>query len=165
MRYEGYGPGGVAIIVEALTDNRNRTASDVRAAFTKAGGNLGESNSVSFLFDRLGQIVYPAAAASPDAMFEAAVEAGADDVESGEDEHVVSCAADALNAVRDALEQRFGPPAAAKLAWRPKTLTPVEGETAEALFKLLETLEDSDDVQNVFANFEVAEDVMARLSA
>jgi YebC/PmpR family DNA-binding regulatory protein len=165
VRYEGYGPGGVAIIVEALTDNRNRTASDVRAAFTKAGGSLGESNSVSFLFDRLGQVTYPAATATADAMFEAAVEAGADDVESGADEHVVSCAADALNSVRDALEARFGPPAAAKLVWRPKTVTPVEGDTAETLFKLLETLEDSDDVQTLFSNFEMSDDVMIRLSA
>jgi YebC/PmpR family DNA-binding regulatory protein len=165
VRYEGYGPGGIAVIVEALTDNRNRTASDVRAAFAKAGGNLGESNSVSFLFDRLGQVTYPADVALPDAMFEAAVEGGADDVESGEEEHVVTCAPDALNEVRDALEQRFGAPASARLAWKPKTLTPVDGEAADALFKLLETLEDSDDVQNVFANFEVADDVMARLSA
>jgi len=165
VRYEGYGPGGVALIVEALTDNRNRTASDVRAALTKAGGSLGETNSVSFLFDRRGQVSYPAAAASGEAMFEAAVEAGADDVESGEEEHLVLCAPEALNAVRDALEGRFGPAAAARLVWRPKTLTPVGDETAEALFKLLETLEDSDDVQNVFANFEVSEDVMARLSA
>jgi YebC/PmpR family DNA-binding regulatory protein len=164
VRYEGYGPGGIAIIVEALTDNRNRTASDIRAAFTKAGGHLGESNSVSFMFDRLGQITYAAAAASGEAMFEAAVEAGADNVESGE-EHVVTCAPEALNAVRDALERRFGPPASARLVWKPKTLSPVEGEAAEALFKLLEALEDNDDVQNVFANFEVADDVMARLSA
>ena len=165
VRYEGYGPGGVAIIVEALTDNRNRTASDVRTAFTKAGGSLGESNSVSFLFDRLGQIIYPAKVASADAMFEAAVEAGADNVESGAQEHVVSCAPDALNAVRDALERRFGASASARLLWKPKTQAPVEGQAAEALFKLLETLEDSDDVQNVFANFEVSDDVMARLSA
>src|SRR5579883_2045144 len=165
VRYEGYGPGGVAIIVEALTDNRNRTASDVRAAFTKAGGNLGESNSVSFLFDRLGQVSYPASTATVEQMFEAAVEAGADDVESGPDEHVIVCGPDALNSVRDALEQRFGAPASARLVWRPKTSAPVDGETAEALFKLLETLEDSDDVQNLFSNFEVADDVMARLSA
>jgi YebC/PmpR family DNA-binding regulatory protein len=165
VRYEGYGPGGVAIIVEALTDNRNRTASDVRAAFTKAGGNLGETNSVSFLFDRLGQVVYPAAAATGDEMFEAAVEAGADDAETSAEEHVVSCAADALNGVRDALEKRFGAPGSAKQVWRPKTTAPVEGEAAEALLKLLETLEDSDDVQNFFANFEMADDVMARLSA
>jgi YebC/PmpR family DNA-binding regulatory protein len=165
VRYEGYGPGGIAIIVEALTDNRNRTASDVRAAFAKAGGNLGESNSVSFLFERIGQVTYPAKAASADAMFEAAVEAGADNVESAAEEHVVSCAPDALNAVRDALEGRFGAPASAKLVWKPKMQSPVEGAAAEALFKLLETLEDSDDVQSVFANFEVSDDVMARLSA
>ena len=166
VRYEGYGPGGVAIIVEALTDNRNRTASDVRAAFAKAGGNLGESNSVSFLFDRLGQVTYPAAAASADAMFEAAVEAGADDVESGADEHVVSCAADALNAVRDALEKTLRRARRRRSSCGgPRSATPVEGEAAEALFKLLETLEDSDDVQNLFANFEVSDDVMARLSA
>jgi len=165
MRYEGYGPGGVAVIVESLTDNRNRTASEVRAAFTKAGGNLGETNSVSFMFDKVGQITYPAAIASSEAMFEAAVEAGADDVESGADEHVVLCAADSLNSVRDALERKFGAPAAARVVWKPKTLTPVDGDTAEALFKMLEALEDSDDVQNVFANFEVSDDVMARLSA
>ena len=165
MRYEGYGPGGVAVIVESLTDNRNRTASEVRAAFTKAGGNLGETNSVSFMFDKVGQITYPASTASSEAMFEAAVEAGADDVESGADEHVVLCGADSLNAVRDALEQKFGPPDAARVVWKAKTLTPVDGDTAEALFKMLEALEDSDDVQNVFANFEVSDDVMARLSA
>ncbi len=165
VRYEGYGPGGVAIIVEALTDNRNRTASEVRAAFTKAGGNLGESNSVSFLFDRVGQVTFPAAAASADAMFEAAAEAGADNVESGAEEHAVTVAPEALNALRDALERRFGAAASARLVWKPKTLALVDGPTAETLFKLLETLEDSDDVQNVYANFEVSDDVMARLSA
>ncbi len=165
VRYEGYGPGGIAIIVEALTDNRNRTASDVRAAFTKAGGNLGETNSVSFLFDRLGQVTYPAEAASSEAMFEAAVEAGADDVETTAEEHVVSCAMDNLNTVRDALERSFGAPSSAKLVWRPKSATPVDGEAAENLFKLLEALEDSDDVQNLFANYEVSDDVLARLTA
>jgi YebC/PmpR family DNA-binding regulatory protein len=165
VRYEGYGPGGIAIIVEALTDNRNRTASDVRAAFTKAGGNMGESNSVSFLFDRVGQVTYPASAASADQMFEAAVDAGADNVESGGEEHWVTTAPDALNAVRDALERRFGAPQSAKLVWRPKTLTPVEGEAADQLFKLLETLEDSDDVQSVYANFDASDEVMARVSA
>ncbi len=165
VRYEGYGPGGVAVLVECLTDNRNRTASDVRAAFAKAGGNLGETNSVNFLFDRVGQVAYPATIASSDAMFEAAVDAGADDVESGDDEHLILCASDALNEVRDALEKRFGAALAAKFVWKPKTLVPVDGETAEALFKLLEALEDSDDVQNVFANFDVPDDVMARLSA
>ena len=165
VRYEGYGPGGVAVVVEGLTDNRNRTASDVRAAFTKAGGNLGETNSVSFLFDHLGQVNYPAATASAEAMFEAAVEAGADDVEGNEEEHLILCAPEQLNAVRDALDKRFGPPSAARVVWKPKTLVPVEGETAEALFKLLEALEDSDDVQTVFANFDVSDDVLARLSA
>ena len=165
VRYEGYGPGGVAVVVEGLTDNRNRTASDVRAAFTKSGGNLGETNSVSFLFDRLGQVTYPAATATAEAMFEAAVEAGADDVEGNEEEHLILCAPEQLNAVRDALDKRFGPPSAARVVWKPKTLVPVEGETAEALFKLLEALEDSDDVQTVFANFDVSDDVLARLSA
>jgi YebC/PmpR family DNA-binding regulatory protein len=165
VRYEGYGPGGVAMIVEALTDNRNRTASEVRAAFTKAGGNLGESNSVSFLFDRVGQVTYPAAAASADAMFEAAAEAGADNVDSGAEEHAITVAPEGLNALRDALERRFGAAASARLVWKPKTQAPVDAPTAEALFKLLETLEDSDDVQNVYANFEVSDDVMARLSA
>src|SRR5215472_2979564 len=137
VRYEGYGPGGVALIVEALTDNRNRTASEVRAAFTKAGGNLGETNSVSFMFDRLGQVTYPAAAANAETMFEAALEAGAENVESGEEEHVVTCAPDELTSLRDTLEKRFGPPASAKLAWRPKTTAPVEGDAAQSLFKLL----------------------------
>ncbi len=165
VRYEGYGPGGVAIIVEALTDNRNRTASEIRAAFTKTGGTLGETNSVSFLFDRVGEIVYPAAAASGDEMFEAAIEAGADNLESDAEQHVVTCAPEDLNAVRDALEQRFGPASSARLVWRPKTAAPVDEGAAPGLFKLLEMLEDSDDVQNVYANFEVADDVMARLNA
>jgi YebC/PmpR family DNA-binding regulatory protein len=163
VRYEGYGPGGVAVIVEALTDNRNRTASEVRAAFTKAGGALGETNSVGFLFDHAGEISYPAAAASGDAMLEAAIDAGADDIESDAERHLVSCPSDALNAVRDALEARFGPAASARLVWRPKTTAPVGEELAPVLFRLLETLEDSDDVQSVYANFEVAEDVLARL--
>jgi len=165
VRYEGYGPGGVAVVVEALTDNRNRTASDVRAAFTKWGGNLGETNSVSFLFDRVGQVTYPAATASSDQIFEAAVEAGADDVESNAEEHVILCASDALNSVRDALDKRFGAPLSARVVWKPKTVVAVEGETAEDLLKLLEALDDSDDVQNVFANFDISEEVMARLSA
>ena len=165
VRYEGYGPGGVAVIVEALTDNRNRTASDVRAAFTKASGALGETNSVSCMFDRVGEIVYPASAASADDMLEAAIEAGANDVESGDDAHAVLSSVEDFNEVRDALEQRFGEAQSAKLMWRPKTSSPIDEETAQSLFKLLDTLEDSDDVQNVYANFEVSEDVMARLSA
>ena len=165
VRYEGYGPGGIAVIVEALTDNRNRSASDIRAAFTKSGGNLGESNSVSFMFDHVGEIVFPAAAATPDAMFEAAVEAGAENVESDADGHRVLCVPDDLNAVRDALEKAFGPPSSAKLVWKPKSLTNVEGETAESLIRLLETLEDNDDVQNVYANFDMTDEAMAGLSA
>jgi transcriptional/translational regulatory protein YebC/TACO1 len=136
----------------------------VRAAFTKAGGSLGETNSVSFMFDRLGQVTYPASVASADAMFEAALDAGAENVESGEEEHVVTGAPDDLNAVRDALEKRFGEAASAKLVWRPKTTAPIDGETAASLFKLLETLEDSDDVQNVYANFEVSDETMASLA-
>ena len=165
VRYEGYGPGGVAVIVEALTDNRNRTASEVRAAFTKSGGALGETNSVSFMFDRVGEISYPAATASADDMFEAAIEAGARDIESDAEQHLVICAPEDLNTVRDALESRFGPAGSARLVWRPKTASEIDEETTTGLFKLLETLEDSDDVQNVYANFEVAEDVMARLGA
>ena len=165
VRYEGYGPGGVAVMIEALTDNRNRTASEVRAAFAKAGGALGETNSVSFMFERVGEISYPAAAASADDMFEAVIETGAEDVESEAGQHVVTCAPEDLNAVRDALEGQFGPAGSAHLVWRPRTTAPIDEETATTLFKLLETLEDSDDVQNVYANFEVAEDVMARLGA
>jgi YebC/PmpR family DNA-binding regulatory protein len=165
VRYEGYGPGGVALIVEALTDNRNRTASEVRAAFTKAGGALGETGSVGFLFDHVGEVAYAGAAASADEMLEAAIEAGASDVQSEDDGHVVLCAPDDFNSVRDALEERFGPAESARLAWRAKTGAPVAEETAAGLFKLIDALEDSDDVQNVYANFEVNDEVMARLSA
>jgi YebC/PmpR family DNA-binding regulatory protein len=165
VRYEGYGPGGTAVIVEALTDNRNRTASEVRAAFTKAGGALGETNSVSFMFDRVGEISYPASIATADDVLEAVIEAGADNVESDAEQHVVISALEDLNAVRDALENRFGPADSARLTWRPKTTSAIDEGTAASLFKLLETLEDSDDVQNVYANFEVAEEVMARLGA
>jgi len=164
IRYEGYGPGGVAVIVEALTDNRNRTAGEVRTAFTKSGGTLGETNSVSFQFSRDGQVTYPAETGSADTMLEAAIEAGADDVESDEDEHRIICAIDDLASVRDALEAKFGPASAAKLVWRPQVLTPVgEEEVAQALFKLVEALEDSDDVQNVYANFDIPDDIMAKL--
>ena len=166
VRYEGYGPGSVAIIVEALTDNRNRTASEVRSAFSKNGGALGETNSVSFMFDRVGAIRYPAAAADAEAMFEAALDAGADNVESSEDGHEVTCAPDDLGAVREMLEGRFGTPEHARLDWRPQTTVPVAAEdTAKTLLKLLEILEDNDDVQRVQANFEIADDVMERLSA
>jgi YebC/PmpR family DNA-binding regulatory protein len=165
VRYEGYGPGGVAVIVEALTDNRNRTASEVRAAFTKAGGALGETNSVSFQFEHVGEIAYPAHAASADDMLEAAIEAGADDVVSDTAGHLVICAPEDFNSVRDALEGRFGPAESARLGWRPLNSATIDEETAASLFKLIETLEDSDDVQNVYANFEVGDEVLARLSA
>ena len=165
VRYEGYGPAGVAIIVEALTDNRNRTAGEVRAAFSKHGGTLGESNSVAFLFNRLGAIIYPPGAATADAMLEAAIEAGADDVRSDADGHEVACSPDEFFAVRDALEARFGPPAEAKLDWRPTTTVPLNEERAQGVLKLVDALEESDDVQNVYANFDLPEAVLARLSA
>lgn len=164
IRYEGYGPGGVAIIAEALTDNRNRTASEVRSAFTKFGGNLGETGSVNFMFERLGVIRYPSSAASADAMFEAALDAGAADVDSSAG-HEITCGADGLNAVRDALAQKFGDPQSAKLEWRPRTKVPVDAGTADGLIKLIEILEDNDDVQAVFANFDIADDVLAKLTA
>ena len=165
VRYEGYGPAGVAVIVEALTDNRNRTASDVRAAFNKHGGALGETNSVAFMFTRLGVIQYPPEAATADAMLEAAIDAGADNVESGSDGHEVTCAPDDWQAVRDALEARFGPPAAARLDWRPGTTVTLDEERAASLLKLIDALEDNDDVQNVYANFEIPDAVLQALSA
>jgi YebC/PmpR family DNA-binding regulatory protein len=165
VRYEGYGPAGVAMIVEALTDNRNRTASDVRSAFAKHGGALGETNSVSFLFSRLGVIRYPASVASEDEMLEAAIEAGAENVESGPEGHEVTTPIEDFFAVRDALETRFGAPETAKLDWRPTTTVSLDEDKAAAMMKLLDVLEDNDDVQNVYANFEVSEDVMAKMSA
>jgi YebC/PmpR family DNA-binding regulatory protein len=165
VRYEGYGPGGVAVIVETLTDNRNRTAAEVRSAFTKLGGALGESGSVSFQFDRVGEIRYPADAADPDTILEAAIEAGAEDCQSSEDGHEIVCAPEELGAVREALETRLGPPESARLAWRPQVVVPVGPDQADTLFRLLETLDDNDDVQRVTANFEVDDEVLERLSA
>ena len=165
VRYEGYGPSGVAIIAEALTDNRNRTASDLRSAFSKHGGALGETNSVSFLFNRMGVIRYAASAASADDMLEAAIEAGADNVESDAEAHEVTCAVDDFFAVSDALEARFGPPETAKLDWRPTTSVTLDEERAASLLKLLDALEDNDDVQNVYANFDIPDAVMQKLSA
>ena len=165
IRYEGYAPGGVAVIVEALTDNHNRTAAEVRSAFTKCGGNLGETGSVTFMFDRVGTISYGLDAASADEILEGAIEAGADDCESGPDGHEIVCAPDHLGAVRDALEERIGPCRSARLAWRPQSTVPVDEETAPSLFKLLETLEESDDVRAVSANFDVSDEVMEKLSA
>ena len=165
VRYEGYGPGGVAIIVEALTDNRNRTAGEVRSAFSKHGGSLGETNSVSFQFRRIGAIRFPAAAADADTMLEAAVEAGADDCASDAAGHEIACEPDAFNDVRDALEKRFGAPQDAALQWKPANTVPVDDEAAETLFKLIDALDDSDDVQTVAANYEVSEAVLQKLSA
>jgi YebC/PmpR family DNA-binding regulatory protein len=165
IRYEGYGPGGVAIIVEALTDNRNRTASNVRAAFTKAGGSLGETGSVSFMFDRVGEIVYPASVGDADKVMEAAIEAGADDVSSDENGHIITCAFENLGEVVAALETSLGEAESTKTIWRPRTSTPVDEERARSILKLISTLEDDDDVQNVYANFEVDEETMAKLSS
>ena len=164
VRYEGYGPAGVAVIVEALTDNRNRTAGEVRSAFAKNGGALGETNSVSFMFNRLGAIRYPAAA-SEDAMLEAAIDAGADNVESDADGHDITCAVEDFFAVRDALEAKFGAPEGARLEWRPTMSVALDEEKASGVLKLLDVLEDSDDVQNVYANFDISDAVMSRLSA
>mgnify|MGYP001309592120 FL=1 len=164
VRYEGYGPGGVAIIVEALTDNRNRTAAEVRSAFSKYGGALGETNSVAFMFDRVGAIQYPAEAGSADALFEAALDAGAQDVVSNEQGHEILTSVEDFHSVRDALSQKFGDPEAARLTWKPQTLVPVAAEPAETLFRLLEILDENDDVQAVSANFDVPEEVMARLA-
>jgi YebC/PmpR family DNA-binding regulatory protein len=165
VRYEGYGPGGVAVIVEAMTDNRNRTASDIRSAFTKYGGALGETNSVSFLFSRLGAVRYPASAATEDEMLEAAIEAGADNVESTSDGHEVTTSVESFFAVRDALEARFGAPESARIEWRPATTVALDEEKATAVMKLLDAIDESDDVQNVYANFEISDAVMQKLSA
>jgi YebC/PmpR family DNA-binding regulatory protein len=164
IRYEGYGPGGVAVIVEVLTDNRNRTAGEVRAAFTKSGGNLAETGAVSFMFDRVGLIEYDAGVANTEAMFEAALEAGADDVVSNEGGHEVYAASDQYAAVAKALEAKFGEPRKAALVWRPQNTVAVGDEQGEKLLKLIESLNEHDDVQNVFANFEVSDALVQRLS-
>lgn len=164
IRYEGYGPGGVALIVEALTDNRNRTASEVRATFSKFGGNLGETGSVSFMFDRVGQITYPADTADADTMFEAALEAGADNAESDDQGHEVLTATEDFNTVRDALEGQFGAPEEAGLTWKAQNATPVDEDQAQTLLKLLNALDDLDDVQSVSSNFEIDDEIMAKLA-
>ncbi len=165
IRYEGYGPGGVAIMVEALTDNRNRTASSVRAAFSKFGGNLGESGSVAFMFDRVGEVTYKPETGDPDTVMMAAIEAGAEDVQSNDDGHVVTCAFGDLGDVASKLEEELGEPDGVTIVWKPQTSTQLEEDKAETLMKLIATLEDDDDVQNVFSNFEVSEEVLARLTA
>jgi YebC/PmpR family DNA-binding regulatory protein len=165
VRYEGYGPGGVAIIVEALTDNRNRTASDVRATFTKSGGNLAESGAVSFMFDRVGVVEFEPGVASADAMLDAAIEAGAEDVTSSENGHEVYTAQDTLREVAKALEAKFGEPRKAALTWKPQNTISLDDEQGEKLLRLMTTLEEHDDVQNVYANFEVSDALVARMSA
>ncbi|MDA0307579.1 MAG: YebC/PmpR family DNA-binding transcriptional regulator [Proteobacteria bacterium] len=164
IRYEGYGPGGVAVIVEALTDNRNRTASEVRATFGKFGGNLGETGSVNFMFDRVGQIIYPADAAGDEAMFEGALEAGADNVESDENGHEVTTAVEDFNAVREAMESKFGAPEEAGLTWKPQNTTPINEDQAQTFMKLMDALDDLDDVQSVSSNVDIPEDIMAKMN-
>jgi YebC/PmpR family DNA-binding regulatory protein len=165
IRYEGYGPGGAAVIVEVLTDNRNRTAGEVRATFTKSGGNLAETGAVAFMFDHVGVIEYDARVASAEAMFEAALEAGADDVVSSENGHEIYAAPDKFGSVTKALEQKFGEPRKATLVWRPQNSIVVDDEQGEKLLKLMENLNEHDDVQNVYANFEVSDALVERLSA
>ncbi len=163
IRYEGYGPGGVAVIVEAMTDNRNRTASNVRSTFAKYGGNLGETGSVGFMFDRMGQIVYGPKAGDADTVMMAALDAGAADVESTEDGHVIWCAFEDIGEVSAALESALGESESTKLVWKPQTSTDMDLEGMQRLMKLIEVLEDDDDVQTVTANFEASDEVMAQL--
>ncbi len=165
IRYEGYGPAGVAVIVEVLTDNRNRTAGEVRATFTKSGGNLAETGAVSFMFDHLGVIEYDAGAASAEAMFEAALEAGADDVQSNETAHEIYAAQDHFGSVAKALEAKFGEPRKAALVWRPQNTVAVNDEQGEKVLKMIESLNDQDDVQNVYANFDVSDALVSKMSA
>jgi len=163
VRYEGFGPGGVSLVVEALTDNRNRTATNVRTAFSKNGGNLGASGSVTHGFDRLGLISYPASAGDAEKVLEAAIEAGADDVESDEEGHQIWTSVDDLHGVARALEAGLGEPESVKLAWRPQTSVDVGEDDAQQLLKLVDTLEDDDDVQTVWGNYEVSDAVMEKL--
>ncbi|MGL4635685.1 MAG: YebC/PmpR family DNA-binding transcriptional regulator [Beijerinckiaceae bacterium] len=163
IRYEGYGPGGTAIIIEAMTDNRNRTASDIRSYFTKAGGNLAETGAVSFMFDKVGQVEFDAAVANEDAMLEAAIEAGADDVATDENGHVITCGMTALADVSTALEAKFGNPRKSAFTWLPQTSVSVEDEIGEKLVKLMGLLDDHDDVQNVYSNFTLSDALMKKM--
>jgi YebC/PmpR family DNA-binding regulatory protein len=165
MRYEGYGPGGVAVIVETLTDNRNRTASDVRSTFTKNGGSFAETGAVSFMFAHVGAVEFDAKVASADAMLDAEIEAGADDVVSGDGGHEIYTSVESLRDVAKALEAKFGEPRKAALVWKPQNTVAVDDEQGEKLIKLIETLNDNDDVQNVYANFEVSDALVQRMSA
>jgi YebC/PmpR family DNA-binding regulatory protein len=165
IRYEGYGPNGVAVIVEAMTDNRNRTASNVRATFGKHGGNLGETGSVGFMFERKGEIVYPASVGDAEAVLEAAIEAGAEDVESSEDGHVIWCADTDLNDVSTALEDQLGESETTRLVWKPLNTTELDLEGMQKLMRLIDALEDDDDVQRVTTNFEASDEVMEQLAS
>jgi YebC/PmpR family DNA-binding regulatory protein len=164
IRYEGYGPGGVAVIVEALTDNHNRTAGEVRATFTKNGGNLATTGAVSFMFNHLGVVEYDAKAASADQMLDAAIEAGADDVTSNEDGHQIFTTSDNLHDVAKALEAKFGEPRKSGMLWKPQNTVALDDEAGEKMLKLIELLDDNDDVQNVYANFEVSDALVAKMS-
>jgi YebC/PmpR family DNA-binding regulatory protein len=165
IRYEGYGPGGVAVIVEVLTDNRNRTAGEVRATFTKHGGNLAETGAVSFMFDHVGVVEFDAKVANADAMLDAAIEAGAEDVTSNDNGHEIYTAQDSLRDVAKALEGKFGEPRKAALVWKPQNTVAVDDVQGEKLLKMIDTLNDNDDVQNVYANFEVSDALVAKMSA
>ncbi len=165
IRYEGYGPGGIAVIAEALTDNRNRTGGAVRAVFTKYGGNLGATGSVSHMFNHIGEITFPAKAGSADAVLEAAIDAGADDVVSDADVHVIATSFENLGTVAGALEEKLGAPTSVKAVWKPTLTTQVDEEKAESIMKMIAALEDDDDVQNVYANFEVSDEVLKKLTA
>ncbi len=165
VRYEGYAPGGVAVIVETLTDNRNRTGGAVRAVFSKHNGNLGSTGSVSHMFSHIGEITYKAAAGTPDAVLDAAIEAGADDVQSDEMQHLILCPFDTLGTVAGALEAKLGEAESIKAVWRPTLTATVEEDNAQTIMKMISALEDDDDVQNVFANFEVSEEILGKLTA
>jgi YebC/PmpR family DNA-binding regulatory protein len=165
IRYEGYGPGGVAVIVEVLTDNRNRTASDVRSIFSKNGGNLAETGAVSFMFDHVGAVEFHTQVASADAMLEAGIEAGADDVVSSESGHEIYASQDKFREVAKALEAQFGEPRKVSLVWKPQNTVPVDDESGEKLLKLIDSLNEHDDVQNVYANFEISDALVTRMSA
>lgn len=165
IRYEGYGAGGVAVIIQALTDNRNRTAPEMRSIFSKFGGAMGETGSVSFMFDYIGHITYPLAIATPDGMLETAIDVGADNCESDDSHHIITCTLEQFTHVRDGLEKRFGAPESAKMIWQPKNTVTVNEEQAQGLLKMIDAFEDNDDVQEVFSNFEIPDNVMQKLSA
>jgi len=165
IRYEGYGPGGIAVVVEALTDNKNRTASAVRSYFTRSGGALGETGAVAFMFDHVGQIIYKPEAGSADKVLDAAIEAGADDVQSSEEGHEILTAFESLSDVAKALEETLGEPESVKAIWKPQNLIPVDEEKAVGVMKLIDALDDDDDVQNVYTNFEVSDEIMQKLTA